>query len=297
MTLRYPQELVEGVTDYIKIETLEYRTNRRWGGDGQGGRNAIGDPARGTQPVILYMPNSTPPMGNPQTWQGKSFSGPLGELVGDAAVVGVNAAYELGGTLTDSGSIQSKATKIGEAGKGAIKTLMDTLKKNAGPAMGQGVTKAIAGFTPASENQLLALAKGEIYNPNIEMLYEGPRPRGFSLNFTFLPKSVAEAAVVNQIIRQFKMSASPSNDRGGNMFGVPHIFQVSYMMNGTIHPFMNRFRRTAMSDINITYNAGLPFHSTFDNGMPVKTDMTLSFLEVDIITREDHENANNQVGF
>ena len=285
--------MLETSTDYIIIDTVKYRTNREWGTNGGGVRGQRVGPS-----VILYMPNSTPPMNNPNTWQGKSFSGPLGELVGNAAVGVTNIAYNVAGAAQNKG-FEGVKSEFGEGGaaRKSITKLVDSLKSNAGPAVGQGITKAVAGMAGMSENQLLAMSKGEIFNPNMELLYEGPRLRGFSLNFTFLPKSVAEAAVVNQIIRQFKMSASPSNDRGGNMFGVPHIFQVSYMMNGTIHPFMNRFRRSAMSDINITYNAGLPFHSTFDNGMPVKTDMTLSFLEVDIITREDHENANNRVGF
>ena len=290
MTLRYPMEMLETSTDYIIIDTVKYRTNREWGTNGGGVRGQRVGPS-----VILYMPNSTPPMNNPNTWQGKSFSGPLGELVGDAATTVVNTAYKAGGILESGGGFKSMATAAAKEGKGAIKTLMDTLKKNAGPAVGQGITKAVAGMAGMSENQLLAMSKGEIFNPNMELLYEGPQLRGFSLNFTFLPKSVAEAAVVNQIIKHFKVNASPSGDRGGNTFSVPNVFEVAYMNEGKPHPFMNRFKRSALSDINITYNAGLPFHSTFDNGMPVKTDMTLSFLEVDIITREDHEGT--PVGF
>ena len=292
MTLRYPMEMLETSTDYIIIDTVKYRTNREWGGNGGGVRGQRVGPS-----VILYMPNSTPPMNNPNTWQGKSFSGPLGELVGEGATSVVNTAYKAGGILQSGGSFKSMATAAAREGKGVIQNMMTQLKDNAGPAVGQGITKAVAGMAGMSENQLLAMSKGEIFNPNMELLYEGPQLRGFSLNFTFLPKSVAEAAVVNQIIKHFKVNASPSNDRGGNTFSVPNVFEVAYMNEGKPHPFMNRFKRSALSDINITYNAGLPFHSTFDNGMPVKTDMTLSFLEVDIITREDHENANNRVGF
>ena len=291
MTLRYPLELKEGVTDYIIIDTVKYRTNREWGGNGGGGRGQRVGPS-----IILYMPNSTPPMNNPNTWKGtSSFSGPLGELIGNGATKVVNTAYKAGGILQSGGSLKSMAAKAAEEGKGVITDMITQLKDNAGPAVGQGITKAVAGMAGVSENQLLAMSKGEIFNPNMELLYEGPQLRGFSLNFTFLPKSLAEAVVVNQIIKHFKVNASPSDNRGGNMFEVPNVFEVAYMNEGRPHPFMNRFKRSALSDINITYNAGLPFHSTFDNGMPVKTDMTLSFLEVDIITREDHQGA--PVGF
>ncbi len=289
--LRYPMEMLETSTDYIIIDTVKYRTNREWGGNGGGVSGQKVGPS-----VILYMPNSTPPMNNPNTWQGKSFSGPLGELIGSAAVGATNIAYSVAGAAQDNG-FEGVKSQFGEGGAAriSITKMVEDLKKNAGPAVGQGVTKAVAGMAGVSENQLLAMSKGEIFNPNMELLYEGPQLRGFSLNFTFLPKSLAEAAVVNQIIKHFKVNASPSDNRGGNMFEVPNVFEVAYMNEGQPHPFMNRFKRSALSDINITYNAGLPFHSTFDNGMPVKTDMTLSFLEVDIITREDHQGA--PVGF
>ncbi len=288
--LRYPMEMLETSTDYIIIDTVKYRTNREWGGNGGGVRGQRVGPS-----VILYMPNSTPPMNNPNTWRGKSFSGPLGELIGNGATKVVNTAYKVGGTLQGGGSLKSMAVKAAKEGKGVITDMITQLKDNAGPAVGQGITKAVAGMAGVSENQLLAMSKGEIFNPNMELLYEGPQLRGFSLNFTFLPKSLAEASVVNQIIKHFKVNASPSTQSNGNMFKVPNVFQVTYKSNGMDHPFMNRFKRSALSDVNITYNAGLPFHSTFDNGMPVKTDMTLSFLEVDIITREDHQGA--PVGF
>jgi hypothetical protein len=173
--------------------------------------------------------------------------------------------------------------------------MIDSLKANAGPAVGQGITKMVGQFAGVSENQMLALAKNEIFNPNMELLYEGPQLRSFQLNFTFLPKSSDEAATVVDIIKHFKENASPSGARDGNMFKVPNVFQVTYKMNGQDHPFMNRFKRAALGDVNVTYNAGLPFHSSFVDGMPVKTDLTLMFMEVDIITREDHEEA--PVGF
>lgn len=289
LPLRYPTDLSVATSDYIQIDTLEYRTNRRWADNGGGG---VGD--RVGPPIILYMPNSTPPMNNPNTWQGKSFSGPIGELVGGAASEVVQSVYRVGGAL-QSGDNSFGGTM--EAGKQSINRIVENIKNNAGPAVGQGITKAVGGMAGISENQMLALAKGEIFNPNMELLYEGPQLRNFSLSFTFLPKSPAEAAIVNQIIKHFKVNSSPSNDRGGNMFGVPNVFQVTYKKEGQDHRFMNRFKRAALSDMNVTYNAGLPFHASFVDGMPVKTDMTLSFLEVDILTKEDHERENAPVGF
>ena len=51
---------------------------------------------------------------------------------------------------------------------------------------------------------------------------------------------------------------------------------------------MNRFKRSAMTNIGVQYNAGLDMHATFSNGFPLRTDIQLSFQEVDVITRKDH---------
>ena len=295
-SLRYPLELTTEATDYIQIDTFEYRTNKKWGPNG--GTAAGAERPNGALPIILYMPNSTPTMNNPNTWQGKTFSGPIGELIGGAATGVVQTAYALGGIATKGGDLKTMAKDAAREGKNTIMNFITSFKDNAGAAVGQGITKAVGGMANISENQMLAMAKGEIFNPNMELLYEGPQLRNFSLSFTFLPKSAAEAEVVNKIIKQFKVHSSPSGPRSENMFKVPNVFQVSYKFKGDPHPYMNKFKRAALVDMNITYNGGLPFHSSFHDGMPVKTDMTLSFLEVDIITREDHEHEGAQrVGF
>ena len=51
---------------------------------------------------------------------------------------------------------------------------------------------------------------------------------------------------------------------------------------------LNKFKKAAMTSISVQYNAGLDQHATFSNGFPIRTDIQMSFQEVDVITSNDH---------
>ena len=69
------------------------------------------------------------------------------------------------------------------------------------------------------------------------------------------------------------------------------------MMNGAPNPNMNIFKRAALTDVAVQNNSGLNMHMSFDDGMPIITTVSLNFTEVDVITRNDHRNASNNVGY
>ena len=102
---------------------------------------------------------------------------------------------------------------------------------------------------------------------------------------------------MNQIVREFKIWASPSNANNDGMYKVPHIWQVRYESAGSANRNMNIFKKAALTNVSTQANNGLAMHAAFDEGMPVTTSLSLNFTEVDVITREDQENAPNNVGF
>lgn len=272
MTLRYPAELNTSDVDYVIFTPHKYQTNST---------GAAG--AATGSPVILYMPTSTPTVSNTNNWGAKSFEGPLGAITRDLAGESAGIINDIG-SLDDVGSgIDSIKNKLG-----------DRMSDVPGAAKQLGV-KAVAGVAQMEPNQLLALSRGEIYNPNVELLYRGPEVRGFNFSYTFVPKSAGEAAMVNSIIKHFKVHHSPEAKDG--MYVVPDVFTVKYMYKGQINPNMNEFKRAALTNIAVQANPGLPMHMSFDNGMPIVTQMSMSFTEVDVITRNDHNSSISSIGF
>ena len=60
---------------------------------------------------------------------------------------------------------------------------------------------------------------------------------------------------------------------------------------------MNEFKRMACVDVAVQANASTNMHQSFVDGMPISTTLNLTFQEVDIITRNDHEESQSLQGF
>ena len=99
--LRYPSEVQSG--DFITLTPHEYRSNAA-GGNGP----PVGPP------IVLYMPNSTPPMSNGQQWQKNAFIGPQGEMRRDvAAAIAEGAGAGIGGGMTGRTGIVAGLKEVG----------------------------------------------------------------------------------------------------------------------------------------------------------------------------------------
>lgn len=279
--LKYPLEIESG-QDFVSITHEPYRTNQAIPGQQAGREGGSGAPPEGN-PIVLYMPNSTPVVSNQNSWKQANTVGPLGDIMKGLGVGAAAGALNLGagGTLDDAvQGFKSQLDNILKDGKGI----------NAAKQVGLGMIAQAANLSGAGA--LTALQRGEVYNPNVELLYESPSLRGFSLDFVFIPKSKQEADIMNQIILEFKTWSSPNDN--GTMFEVPHVWNVKYKSGVGNDTFMNKFKKAALTTVQIQHNPGTDMHATFSDGTPLVTAMSLGFQEVDIIIRKDHTDVGGQ---
>jgi len=287
MSLQYPLELLSGQNDYVSFSSQEYRPNH---GSNETGQNFGGPPSQGTN-IRLYMPTTTPAVKQGADWGQHNFSGPLGKLLRNAATA---AAGTIEATTMPTSFEEGKA--MGEKTVSEAKRYFQDNSKLAGGAAKQFGVSVAASLANTEASQLLALQRGEIYNPNVELLYRGPKLRGFSFTFTFVPKSQQEAQVINNIILEFKKWSAPSVAKS-KMYKVPHVWQVTYMSGSGPNKNMNAFKKAALTDVAVQNNQGMNMHMSFEDGMPIITTLTLTFTEVDVITREDHLKSGTNVGY
>lgn len=276
--MRYPLELNQTDVDYVTFTHHKYASNA----------SGASPPASGAG-IVLYMPSTTPAVSQQGDWGEQNFEGPLGALRRDAGVALANTAME-----ADLSSAESGAA-AGKAAADRFKAMFNKSKATGGGAVRQLGVTAAAGVAGTSPNQLLALSRGEIYNPNVELLYKGPKIRGFAFNYTFVPKSAQEARAVNSIIKEFKTYAAPA-DTGAGMFEIPHVWQVTYMSGGGPNANMNSFKRAALTNVAVQANSGMSMHMSHEDGQPIVYTMSLNFTEVDLVLRGDHTSGGN-VGF
>ena len=65
-------------------------------------------------------------------------------------------------------------------------------------------------------------------NPNLELLFNGPKLRQFAYNFRFTPREENEAQEVRKIIKFFKKAMAPVKSDTEMFLKSPHVFKLKY---------------------------------------------------------------------
>ena len=144
-----------------------------------------------------------------------------------------------------------------------------------------------------SANDLLARSNGEIINPNMELLFNGPAIRNFRFNFKMTPRNEKEAEQIKLIIRAFKRNMAPQANGGtvnsGSFFlKTPNVFELRYRTGRNNHPFLNRFKQCFLSNMSVRYT-GEGVYSTYEDGTPVSMILDLEFKETQPIYDIDYD--------
>ncbi len=315
--LRYPYEALTESTDYLQIDIVEYRPTAKGSGNNveeyisrPGSRsntlnNRVGwssiarlsnQVLKNTGTIILQIPS--------QIEDGNSVSYGSANLNGVAAA-GVGAFESI-----------AKGTKLGEGAGDAMnqvgKDVSDrgkTLANDLGgiPGMKDIATKYFASKAAGalganlSVNQLMARSSGQIFNPNMELLFNGPTLRNFRFAFKMTPRNSKEAEQIKLIIRTFKRNMAPkTSTQGGGSMGnmfikTPNVFELRYKSGNSDHPFLHKFKQCFLTDISVNYT-GDGVYATYDDATPVSMIMNLSFKELEPIYDVDYESSTGYGG-
>tara|TARA_B100001113_G_scaffold332515_1_gene309623 strand:- start:652 stop:1794 length:1143 start_codon:yes stop_codon:yes gene_type:complete len=306
--LRYPLESLTEQTDYLQIDIEEYVpigegyvtapgdkgryvTGDTFGSD-RAGRRSSGrlskKPLINNGTILLPIPSNLQ-----DTNQVEYGSSSLNGL----AATGVQAAEgimrtQLGGNQDPFGiqqiqnvaaGVKNSVTEgVGDSGA-ASNALTKFLSAKAINIFGGNVTA----------NQLLARGNGEVLNPNMELLFNGPTLRNFRFNFKLTPRNEKEAEQVRLIIRAFKRNMAPQAQGGslqsGNWFlKTPNVFSLRYRTGRKNHPFLHRFKQCFLENCSVNYT-GEGVHTTYDDGTPVSMILDLTFKEIQPIYDVDYD--------
>ena len=187
--------------------------------------------------------------------------------------------------------------KTGESGLGdALNEVQRKFEKANLGDVKTALINAIASGA-GSGNELLARTSGQIFNPNMELLFKAPQIRNFSFNFQFAPRNNGEAKTVLQIIRFFKQGMSPIRTEGNLFLKTPHIFELKYTHKGGDHKGLNKFKECALTGCQVDYTPDANY-STFEDGVMTSYGMTLGFKELTPIYNDDYgKQVPAEIGF
>ena len=316
--LRYPMEALTGTTDYLQIDIKEYIRNadnaKLIGAKGFGRNtlnNRVGQTRSGslatksvmnTGTIILQIPSDIKD-GNTANYGESKMNTLTGAAAG--AMMGVmksgatSVQMALGQMSTEEGLEKIKGDIGGNLSAGDTDALIDAAK------MGLNVkaTSSAMGIFGAnvSPEQLLARSSGQIFNPNLELLFNGPSLRSFSFSFKMTPRSAQEARQCKLIIRSFKQNMAPKT--GGDTIGgsaifmkTPNLFELRYRKGNSDHPFLNKFKQCFLTNVAVNYT-GEGVYATYDDATPISMQLDLQFKEIEPIYFDDYDQSPQGVGF
>ena len=312
-TLRYPYEALTDQTDYLQFDIKQYvplgmNSLVRAPGDDKRyvkGGNDVGstlpqDLSRTSRAVIndgtILLPIPAQIQDSNSVSYGDSSLNGL-QAAGITAAGGLqnNLADAIGDGLTKEAwenlrnDVTSTVMDFGKTtleGVGSQDVAADMLLKyfsaQAVSALGGNVTF----------NEVLARAEGEIMNPNMELLFNGPTLRAFKFSFKMTPRNPMEANQCGLIIRAFKRNmaakAQGTSQSGSWFLKTPNLFNLRYRSGKKDHPFLHKFKQCFLTDCAVNYTAD-GVYATYEDATPTAMILDLSFKELEPIYNVDYD--------
>ena len=313
-TLRYPYEALTDQTDYLQFDIKQYvplglKSLVRAPGDDKryvkGGNDAAGGilPQELTTTTRAVINDGTILLPIPaQIQDSNSVS------YGDSSLNGLQAA----GVSAAAGMQQGIADAIN---KGSVKEAWDEFSGKIGNTameFGKNSLEGIGGEQVAADmllkyfsaqavsafggnvtfSQLLTRSSGEILNPNMELLFNGPTLRSFRFSFKMTPRNPMEANQCGLIIRAFKRNmaakAQGTSQSGSWFLKTPNLFNLRYRSGKKDHPFLHKFKQCFLTDCSVNYT-GDGVYATYEDATPTSMILDLSFKEVEPIYNIDYD--------
>ncbi len=275
-TLMFPNDLGSSTMDVIKFDMLEFKPRAINSKKSLGfveDRVKIGKNRNSIGSVTLPIPSGIQDQ-NQAGW-GDGRLNPL-------QVAGVGIALD------------AFNKSLGEAASTAA-GLLENASNNSGE-----LKNAVKGYFTAAAvgvpiDQILARTQGQVLNPNLELLFNGPILRPFNFTFKMSARNDKESASIVQIIRFFKQGMSPQRTDANLFVKAPHTFQLQYLHRGLDqHKFLNKFKECALIGLSVNYTPENNY-ATFEDGAMVSYEMQMQFKELDPVYNEDYGNAANEI--
>ena len=284
-TLIYPQDHAQGDFDFIKIVPIEYIPMLQAG-------QTFNDMSKSLSIKQRYL--------RKERVVGSTMFLPMVPGISES-----NATDWAGETINpiQIAAGQVAANAISNLGKGAFGEAAQGLMSDTGAAaqelLNNPTTKAFitAYFAGKAVGANLTARAGIVVNPNLEVLFNGPKLRTFQYNFKFTPRDDREAQTVKTIIKVFKKAMAPKRRAAQIFLNVPSVFKIKYLMRGKVeHPFLNKIKPCAMTSFNIDYTPEGSY-MTYGDGSMTSYAVNMNFAELEPIYNNDVQIDSDDMGY
>lgn len=188
----------------------------------------------------------------------------------------LNIRYSASWAEEDTAEFQAFARGAQEEGRalggsfrsGIVQEALGALALNKGPGGGS-----------------LGIGSGLAANPKKEQAFKNVDFRTFTFDYRFAPRSETEAQNVLNIIRALKYHMHPELSKNGFLYIYPSEFDIVYYKGNTENLNIHRHTSCVLTEMNVNYTPNGVF-STFPNGMPTQINVTMTFKELMLLSKE-----------
>ena len=256
-----PIEYVPGFSDSSTISVTIKRASQR-----------ISEKKSATGPRI-YLPMTSGISETNSVGWGEDRLNPVQAAFGQAAYGSIGA---IGEDPLDLNSYATAMRYIGQAGSSVANS----------PGLQNAIKSYFAGQAVGAN---LLGRSGIVLNPNLELLFQGPKLRSFRYNFRFTPRDDGEAKEIRRIIKTFKKTMAVRQVPGSLFLGVPSIYELRYIFKSDEtgdHPFLNKIKPCALTAFNVNYTPDGSY-MTYQDGSMTSYTVDMQFDEIEPIYNED----------
>ena len=192
-----------------------------------------------------------------------------------------------GANWSDEETFGMQAAQTGIEIAKALATSSGSIADNAKTAA-KGISSIAASvaLTKGPNAGAISAMSGLAANPMKEQIFKGIDFRTFNVDYSFSPRNAAESRGVLNIIAAFKYHMHPEyKDANNFLFLYPSEFDIVYYHNGAENMNIHRHTSCVLTEMQVNYTPNGNF-TTFAGGMPTQINITMTFKELTILTKE-----------
>ena len=184
----------------------------------------------------------------------------------------------------DTAAFSALSKGAGEIGR-ALEGKGDA--KRTGGLAGEVLTSLAIDKGPMGKE--MGIASGLASNPKKEQAFKNVDFRTFTFEYNFAPRTESEAENVMSIIRAFKYHMHPEfKSSDAFLYIYPSEFDIAYYKGTGENLYIHRHTSCVLTECNVNYTPNGVF-STFPNGMPTAINLSLTFKELMLLSKETIE--------
>jgi len=197
-----------------------------------------------------------------------------------------------------TGALMEGAKQGASASGGGVMNQLSGALGGATKSLGSNIAETGYAFAKSKiTNETLAAnldkATGIVPNPHLAAIFKDISLREHSFSFRFSPRNSSESKILKNIIKNIKIRMLPgtlSDGSTGPLFTFPDTVDISFGPKDQV-PY--KFKTCVMTNFSVNYAPnGIP--SFFKDGNPTDIELSMSFKETEVFTRNDFKEASEE---